>query len=167
MDGDLQPSISIGATKQLAWTFNPWRANWRKPALALTIVLLVATLAGWSFTYPDWWPQALGWGTISLTFLLGATATLFLPVRYLLDSRGVSVYFLGVPSFRQWSHYRNYYMHDTGVHLTTMPKPSALDPFRGHYVQFSRDPSGQSNRALVAAFIEEHMRAWKGKPQEG
>ena len=137
----------------LSWTFNPWRdrRGWRHPAVALLLLLGVSCLAGYTFTQPNWWPQAIGWGGFSLLALLGMTANLFLPVSYLLDNRGVTVRFLGLPSFRPWGHYRNYYAHDTGVHLTTMPDPSPLDPFRGHLLLFAR------NREDVMALVRAHI----------
>jgi hypothetical protein len=137
----------------LTWTFNPWRdrRGWRHPAVALALLLGIACLAGYTFTQPDWWPQALGWGGFSLLVLLGMCANLFLPVSYQLDARGVTVRFLGVPSFRPWDHYRNYYSHDTGVHLTTMPEPSPLDPFRGHLLLFA------GNRTEVMGMVKAHI----------
>lgn len=105
------------------------------------------------------WPyRMLGWAGVSFLLLFGMTATLFLPVRYKLDAKGVTVYFLGAPSHRSWEHYRNFYVHDTGVHLTTMPKPSGLDPFRGHYLQYS------GNKKEVVAYIKEHM-VLRGQPE--
>jgi hypothetical protein len=145
-----------------AWSYNPWRANWRRPALALLLELAVAALAGWSFSAPAWWPQAFAWGVISFALLSGMTAMVFLPVRYKLSAAGVAVHLLGAPSFRKWEHYRNYYVHKTGVHLTTMPKPSALDPFRGHYLQFGV-PGGPGARERVVPFIEEHLRPFIGQ----
>lgn len=106
----------------------------------------------------NWGWQALSWGLISLLLLLGMTASLYLPGRCKLDRRGVTTHFLGVPTFRPWQHYRNFYVHDNGIHLTTMPKPSALDPFRGHFVQFA------GNRDEVVAFVKAHM-VLRGVPE--
>ncbi len=100
----------------------------------------------------------LAWGGVSLLLLLGFTAVIYLPVRYKLDSRGATVTFLGAPSFRPWEHYRNFYVHDTGVHLTTMPKPSGLDPFRGHFLQYS------GNREAVVSYIKAHLKL-RGVPE--
>ncbi|MDQ3024074.1 MAG: hypothetical protein M3R04_06795 [bacterium] len=142
------------AETTLSWSFNPWRdrLGWRHPAVALLLLLAVATIAGYAFSAPQWWPGMLAWGLLALAALLGMTANLFLPVRYRLDERGVTVHFLGVPNFRPWEHYRNYYVHDTGVHLTTMPTPSALDPFRGHLLLFNR------NREEVVAMVKAHIK---------
>jgi hypothetical protein len=148
---------------ELAWSYNPWRANWRRPVLALLIELGASVAAGWSFSWPDVWPHALGWGGFSILLLFSMTAPIFIPARYKLDAEGVMVRFLGAPGFRKWAHYRNYYVHDTGVHMTTMPKPSRLDPFRGHYLQYGV-PGSQGERALVVPFIKEHLREYLGQP---
>jgi len=142
----------------VTWAFNPWRANWRRPAAALAIELFFAFLGGFSFTWPDWWPAMLGWAFLGLLLLLGMTSTVFLPVRYRLDARGVTVFFLGVAGFRGWEHYRNFYPHDTGVHLTTMPQPSALDPFRGHFLRYAE------NKLEVDRYVQDHMTL-RGQPE--
>lgn len=143
---------------RLQWTFNPWQRNWRRPAGALALILLIAAIAGFCFTYPGWWPSMIGWGGIGLLLMLGMTTTIYLPTHYQLDERGVEVRFLGTRSFRKWDHYRNFYAHDTGVHLTTMPQPSRLDPFRGHYLLFNE------NREEILAFIKAQMKL-RGEPE--
>jgi len=141
----------VDAEQSLSWTYNPWRADWRKPALALLIEVGVAALAGLSTSQPGAPGSALGWSAFALLLLLGMTATIFTPVSYRLDEKGVSVRFVGTPSFRRWEHYRNYYVHKPGVHLTTMPQPSALDPFRGHMLMFD------GNREAVVEYIARHI----------
>lgn len=105
--------------------------------------------------------QWLMWGLVSALLLLGMNASLYLPVHYRLDERGVTVTFLGVPSLRRWEHYRNYYAHRHLVHLTTMPRPSPLDPFRGHSLLFA------GNREEVLAFIGRHVEKRNSKEAGG
>ena len=140
----------------LAWSVNPWRANWRRPAGALALIVFFALLLGYGVTAPGWWPQAVGWSLLSFVLLFGMTSVIFLPIRYKLDSQGVTVYFLGAPNFRPWGHYRNYYVHKLVVHLTTMPAPSALDPFRGHPLQYG-PPGSPGTREAVVAYLARHI----------
>jgi hypothetical protein len=142
------------ADSAVQWAYNPWRERrgWQHPAVALALLLAIAALAGWAFSHPAWWPGMLPWSLMAITVLLAMTASLFLPVRYRLDDQGVTVHFLGAPSFRPWEHYRNYYIHDTGVHLTTMPQPSALDPFRGHLLLY-----GGGNKGAVVQIVKAHI----------
>jgi hypothetical protein len=164
-----------GATAEaLVWAVSPWATNWRRPAAALALCVFVALLGGFAFTYPNysveglaaaelaardnWWISMIGWSGLSLLLLLGMTATIYLPVRYKLDAGGVTTSFLGIPQHRSWAHYRNFYVHETGVHLTTMPRPSRLDAFRGHFLQYA------GNRDEVVAFIERNMTL-RGVPE--
>ncbi len=196
-------AIPAGADGALAWSFNPWMADWRRPALALAACVAVAVLFGYTVSVPNYPPEQLiaqyrqeaapldgnptgaglspeeharalkaqaalqqlaadpagtrwrgewaVWSAISLVFLLGMTLVIYTPVSYRLDARGVTVRFMGVNSFRPWEHYRNFYAHTRVVHLTTMPRPSRLDPFRGHPLQFA------GNRDAVLAFLETHI----------
>jgi hypothetical protein len=210
-------STPKGDAAPLEWVYSPWSdrsgPSWRRPQLALLITLLIALLAGFSVTYPNYpeaslsnlreevasgfdipsgptepmgevrplepqeleqrrklleqlefqrqyWPlQMLAWGFMAALLLVGMTATLYLPVRHRLDDKGVTVWMLGVPNFRAWSHYRNHYFHDNGVYLTSLPQPMPrLDPFRGHFMRYG------GNRAEVEAYVREHLKEWKGKP---
>ena len=107
-----------------------------------------------------WVGRAIVWSGFSFLILVLGTLVIYLPVRYRLDDKAVTTFFLWVPTARPWGHYRNYYVHDTGVHLTTMPEPSALDPFRGHYLQFA------GNRDEVVAFIAGKIKRPEKPKQE-
>jgi hypothetical protein len=96
--------------------------------------------------------QWLLWSLVTILMILGMTAPLYLPAQYRLDDKGVTVRFAGVPSMRRWEHYRNFYPHKRIVHLTTLPRPSALDPFRGHSLCFD------GNRDEVLAFLTRHVQ---------
>jgi len=169
---------------RLEWTVSPWTANWKRPAGALAMCVILALLAGFSVNYPNysvdtvpttgqdaaveertpeeiaeltayrdnWVGRSLIWSLFGVVLLVGMTASIYLPVRYRLDDRGVTTFFLWVPTTRPWNHYRNYYVHDTGIHLTTMAEPSPLDAFRGHYIQYGQNRD--EVKAFVAARIE-------------
>lgn len=139
----------------LEWTHNPWRLHPLKSVLALLICLSVSLLAGW-------WMQSGIWTLLGLALVGGTNSVLFFPVRYRLDGTGVTVHYLGAPSQREWSHYRNAYFHPQLVHLTTMTRPSPLDPFRGHSLLF--DPrSEQGRREMVNSFIKQKLQLAAGR----
>lgn len=171
MDGDAQHTPEDAS---LSWSVSPWATDWRRPAAALALCVFVALLGGFAFTYPNysaeglsaaelaardnWWVSMVGWSFMGLLLMVGMTWTIYLPVHYRLDADGVTTRFLGIGQQRRWTHYRNFYVHDTGVHLTTMPQPSRLDAFRGHFLQYA------GNRSEVVAFIERHMTL-RGVPE--
>jgi len=89
---------------------------------------------------------------LALVFMFGATLSMLVPISYRFDADGVTVFFLGTRNFRRWEHYRNCYVHQNGVFLTSMPKPSGLDPFRGHFLLFA------GNREEVASYARERIK---------
>jgi hypothetical protein len=143
--------------EKLAWHYNPWTDSkargWKRPPAALAILLLCSGIAGWSLAVPRSFEAMAAWGALAFGLAILMCASLFLPVGYRLDRKGVTVTFLGAPSFRPWEHYRNFYVHDTGVHLTTMPEPSALDPFRGHFIQYG----AKGRRSDVVGYLDAYI----------
>ncbi len=131
--------------EEIAWTYNPWTSKPVNSALAGILLLAVVLIVLLNFAEK-------GWAVLAFVFLFGMNLTLFVPVSYKLDDSGVSVYFLGTKSFRAWKHYRNAYIHNDGIFLTTEPKPSPLDPFRGHFLKFNQ------NKELVQAYVKSHMK---------
>ena len=77
---------------------------------------------------------------------------MLVPIRYEFSKKGVTVFFLGTRSFRSWSHYRNLYVHKDGVFLTSMKKPSGLDPFRGHFLYYG------GNRDEVVGYARRYIK---------
>jgi hypothetical protein len=148
---------------RLEWSYNPWldsrERGWRRPPVAMLVLLGCSAIAGYSLAVPRSLPAMFAWGGLAFVLAVLMCAALFLPVRYRLDKRGVLVTFMLAPSFRPWEHYRNFYVHDTGVHLTTMPQPSALDPFRGHFIQYGRGGQRREVVDYLSAYIARPERA--------
>jgi len=138
------PSNDTPKSSVLTWGFNPWRRTPLRSVCALIVNLLIVALVYFGDT-------AEAYAPLAFLLLFGMTLTLFVPVTYRLDENGVTVFFLGTRSFRPWNHYKNFYPHKEGVFLTSMPKPSPLDPFRGHFLRFSE------NRDEVLAYLKSHI----------
>ncbi len=107
----------------------------------------LAVVAVVYFTFPG-----AGYTILAFVLLFGATLSMLVPIRYRLDAKGVTVFFLGTRSFRPWSHYRNYYVHKNGIFLTSMSKPSGLDPFRGHFLYY------RDNRDEVIDYVKRNVK---------
>lgn len=154
-----KPAAKAAPQPALSWSYNPWvdsRARgWKRPPVALALLLLCCLIAAWSLAERRVWQELLAWTSVGMAISMAMCAALFLPVQYRLDEKGVTVSFLLVPSFRPWEHYRNYYVHDTGVHLTTMPQPSPLDAFRGHFIQYG---GGDGQREKIEPYLAAHIK---------
>lgn len=128
------------ADESLEWTHHPWRAA--PGRMVALIVLNLGITAIVYFAFPE-----KAFAVLALLVLFGSTMSIYLPIRYRFTPQGVTVFFLGVPSFRPWKHYRQAYVHAGGVFLTSMPRPSRLDPFRGHFLKYA------GNREAVISYV--------------
>jgi hypothetical protein len=129
----------------LRWRYDPWRARPGRTWALLAVNFAVAAVV--YFTFPE-----KVFVLLALVFMFGATLSMLVPISYRFDADGVTVFFLGTRNFRRWEHYRNCYVHQNGVFLTSMPKPSGLDPFRGHFLLFA------GNREEVASYARERIK---------
>jgi hypothetical protein len=138
-----------GAGKSLRWRIHPVV---ERPGQG---VLLIGIIGLCSWVFWVWFGQF--YGIFSLVVLGLSMASFFLPTTYELDEEGIEIIsLLVVRHFRPWSEFRNFYVHDVGVHLSTFSKPSRLDAFRGNFIRFT-----PSNREQVVAFLNEHIERQK------
>jgi len=142
--GSPDPAGSASADEPLEWTHHPWKAAPLKTVVLLAVNLGVTTIVYFSF------PEKV-FALLAFVVMFGSTMSIYLPVRYRFTRKGVTVFFLGVPSFRPWQHYRQAYVHGNGVFLTSMPRPSRLDPFRGHFLKYA--DNGEEVVEYVRRFI--------------
>jgi uncharacterized membrane protein YwaF len=134
----------------LIWSYNPW-----KERAGLTWALCGVNCAVSAIAYisliDD--PSVIVFALLAALCMFGMTLSLLVPISYRMDERGVTVSFLGTNSFRPWSHYRNIYVHSNGVFLTSMDRPSKLDPFRGHFMLIQKD-----NREKVTTYARQYIQ---------
>ena len=137
-------------SEPLSWRYNPWKEQPVKTVLVFVINCAVLLVVYYSY-YGD---AALRlFLLVTALVMFGMTLPLLVPITYKLDSKGVTVYFLGVPSFRSWPHYRNIYVHNNGIFLTSMKRPSRLDPFRGHFLLY-----GYGNREQIVSHAKRFIK---------
>lgn len=142
MDGQNATAVEGEA---LQWQYNPWRARPARTWTLLGVNLAVAIVV--YFTFPE-----KAFVLLALIFMFGATLSMLVPISYRFEPEGVAVFFLGTRNFRRWEHYRNCYVHANGIFLTSMPRPSGLDPFRGHFLHFA------GNRDEVASYAKQRIK---------
>jgi hypothetical protein len=126
------------------WIAHPLRDYPVKSLMLVLVILAVGLL-----TY--WWVVntflTVFWVVVCFLFM----ARYFFPTRYTMSAEGLQIRFLGRTTTRRWYEFKNFYVHLTGAHLSPFPKPSALDPFRGHYLLFS------GNKEAVVSFLKRRI----------
>jgi len=137
---DADTAMRMDTAQTLEWTHHPWRMSPVKTTALVVVNLAVTVIVYFAF------PEKL-FALLALLVMFGSTMSIYLPIRYRFNQQGVTVFFLGVPSFRPWKHYRQAYVHNNGVFLTSMPRPSRLDPFRGHFLRYA------DNREEVVKYV--------------
>jgi hypothetical protein len=138
------------SSERLTWSYNPW-----KERTGLTWLLFgvnCAVIAVVYFGFPGD-PAVLAFMLLAALFMFGATLSMLVPINYQMDERGVTVHFMGTHSFRPWAHYRNCYVHSNGIFLTSMKRPSGLDPFRGHFLLYRK-----SGKEEIVAYARRHIQ---------
>ncbi|MDQ7778671.1 MAG: hypothetical protein RDV41_03045 [Planctomycetota bacterium] len=142
--GESAPGAGAGV-ETLSWTAHPLRDY---PSKSVILVLVMITVGAMTYFWVGTLLMTLFW--IGLCLIL--MARYFLPTRYTLTAAGIEIRFLGRTTARKWTDFRNFYVHDTGTHLSPFPSPSGLDPFRGHYVLY-----GKGNKDAVVSLLKTHI----------
>ena len=126
---------------ELSWTAWPMQRSPVRAVIGLLFIALVAwTLQSWLST---------GYFTIVAVLLLwGQVAGFYLPTRYALDDRRVSVRGIVAKREKEWSDFRSYFVDSDGILLSPFVGRSRLERFRGLSLMF------HANREEVIAFVE-------------
>ena len=124
--------MRIDAVDVLRWRHSPWSKRPLKTWALLLVNLAIVAIV--YITFPE-----KGFTGLAVLLMFGMTLSMLIPIRYEFSRKGVTVFFLGTRSFRRWEHYRNFYVHKEGIFLTSMKKPSGLDPFRGHFLYYGNN----------------------------
>ena len=130
----------------LIWTVHPARERPTHAALAGGFVLALSL--GIAISYH------VGFGALSLVFLLASLRVFFLPTRCTLDDSGVELKSLGLARRRAWSDFRRFQAGPRAVLLSPFSRPSRLDTYRGIVL-----PLGATVRERALALISEHVPA--------
>lgn len=126
---------------ELKWTSHPLKEDKRKSAILIAFLVLIVLLVSLSF-------DSIALTALSAVLLVGSLRAFFIPTRYALDEKGISVESPVGKRTRSWSEFKSYYADNNGVLLSPFPDKSILESFRGVYLMC------RNNRQEVIDFIK-------------
>jgi hypothetical protein len=134
-----------GETEQaVAWTWNPLRERPLGPAIVVALVAAVGAGA-WSLSHTALFAAALAAGA------LGSLAELVVPSRYRLDASGARSSVGPARAEIAWQQVRRVACDGRGLLLTSLPRASRMDRFRGVYLRYGREMDGERVRNVALA----------------
>lgn len=135
---------TVEETTLLEWTTHPMK---RRP-MAATLVTLFITLCAVLAWYAT---EMLWFGILALIVLLASLAKFYLPTRFKLTDKSVSIKTTTTTIRKEWKQFRSFYPDKNGVLLSPFIEPSRLENFRGMYLIFNQ------NRDDVVDVIKSHI----------
>ncbi|MGH8016507.1 MAG: hypothetical protein ACREBV_09965, partial [Candidatus Zixiibacteriota bacterium] len=119
----------------------------RRPvfSLGITLVVLFIIAAVYNTT------QSAFFGFLAFVIMFVSLAKFYLPTRFRLSDKGVTVKTTTQTLTKNWSDYRSFYPDKNGILLSPFATPARLENFRGLYVMFN------NNSEEVTAFVKAHI----------
>jgi hypothetical protein len=130
----------------LEWVSFPMRERPRA-TVALVVIMLVSSSAASVMMGNIWW------GIIGLALLFLSMWNFFLPVDFVMDSKGVRKESPFGTEIKKWEEVRSIVPDANGVLLSPFKEPTRLAKFRGLSVQYS------GNREEVLEFIRARIKS--------
>jgi hypothetical protein len=84
---------------------------------------------------------------VSVLILFGSLYSFYFPTDYVLDDDGVEIRKVLGRYKREWSSFRSFYCSNRGIQISTFPKPSWLDTYRGIFLIV------RANREDITSFL--------------
>ena len=128
----------------LEWACHPVK---RRPLVSVGVSLFIVVVVVLVF-----FATGSGWFTLlAILILLGSLAKFYLPTRYRLSDRRITVRTTTQTLHKDWSLYRSCWPDKNGVLLSPFEGQSRLENFRGLYLMF------EGNADQVVAFVKERI----------
>jgi len=148
-----QTPATVEETTLLEWTTHPMK---RRP-VAATLVTLFITLCAVLAWYAT---EMLWFGVLALIVLVASLAKFYLPTKFKLTDKAVSIKTTATTVRKEWKHFRSFYADKNGVLLSPFVEPSRLENFRGMYLIFNE------NRDDVIKIISSHVATQPAETEE-
>ncbi|UCD63319.1 MAG: hypothetical protein JSW34_11300 [Candidatus Zixiibacteriota bacterium] len=140
----------------LEWTTHPMK---RKPLAAVLVTLFILVVGFLVFVTTE----SKTFGTLALVVLFLSLAKFYMPTRYRLTDRRITVKTTTQTIHKTWSQFRSFYPDNNGVLLSPFISPSRLESFRGIYLIFSgnKDEVIDFVRARIVSDVNDTVPADK------
>jgi hypothetical protein len=137
----------------LEWTTHPLK---RKPwtAVGVTLFILIVSFVVLVATDSQWF------GFIALVVLFASVAKFYMPTKFRLTQKNVTIKSTTQTITKPWSMFRSSYPDKNGILLSPFAEPSRLENFRGLYLIFAE------NRDDVTAFVRTRIESTHGSSEE-
>lgn len=128
----------------MQWVCHPLK---RKPLVSVAVTAFVMVIIVMVYLLTASHMFAL----LALVIMIGSLAKFYLPTKFKLSDRGVTIKTTTQTLFKEWKIYRSCYPDKKGILLSPFIEPSRLENFRGLYVMF------EGNGELVTSFVRERI----------
>ncbi len=138
----------------LEWVCHPLK---RKPLVAIAVSLFITIVGALVYRLTD----SQAFGLLACLVLFASLAKFYLPTRFRLTDRRISIKTTTQTFTKPWSNFRTCYPDKNGILLSPFAEPSRLENFRGMYLIFNQ------NADEVTEFVKTRIvRAHEEAPDE-
>ena len=125
----------------LRWTAHPLRRRPGRGLAALGVILILALCLGWA-------SHSVFWGVFGAILVFLSLEGFFLPTRYEIGERSVTVRRTFSHSEREWSSIRRVYEDANGLTLSPFAGRHVLEPYRALRLLFDGGDRGEICRRV-------------------
>jgi hypothetical protein len=129
----------------LEWTCHKAK---RRPMITLGVTALILLFGIFVYLMTDY---STTFTAFALVVLFLSLARFYLPIKYRLTDKGITIKSLTQALTREWKVYRTCYPDRNGILLSPFTRPTRLENFRGVFLLF------ENNADEVTDFVKRHL----------
>ncbi|MDH4158440.1 MAG: hypothetical protein OEW00_14315 [candidate division Zixibacteria bacterium] len=129
----------------LSWTTHPML---KRPLITVLVTIFILVISMLVYLAME----SKAFSVLALVVLFASLARFYLPTRYRLTDRSITIKSLTQTVNKPWSMYRSCYPDKNGILLSPFAEPSRLENFRGIYLLFG------NNKEEVTSTVKDRIR---------
>jgi hypothetical protein len=142
--GELPPATE-SERLLMSWTTHPMQRRPLATVLVTIFILIISMLVYLAM-------ESKAFSVLALVVLFASLARFYLPTRYRLTDRSITIKSLTQTVNKPWSMYRSCYPDKNGILLSPFAEPSRLENFRGIYLLFG------DNKEEVTSTVKDRIK---------